>query len=111
MKLILGFVLLFSLSVYANTHPNYCGKINTQSDVSVSTVSTLVLAENPNRRCLIIQNKNSNKVWVKLDSAHSTSEGFELIQYGSYDPSNVPTNAIYVKSSSGSSTVYVYEGE
>jgi len=84
--------------------------IVTQTEFSATTASALALAKSNGRLCLIVQNKGATNVYVKFDSSHTGTEGIVLVPNGSWEPSSVPNNAIYIKSASGTDTVTIEEG-
>jgi len=113
MKLILAFVLTFLLSaeVFALSGGTVNCKITTQTDKSASTVSTKVLNADSTRRCLVIQNQGSSIVYIKFDSAHSSTENMQLAGGAIWQPIIIPINAIYIKTSSGVVTTTILSGD
>lgn len=101
-------VLLFAGAVSANDGPI---NLQTQSDVSVTTTSAAHVSASSSRRYLLIQNKGSTSIYVKFGSAHSASEGIEIIAGGNFESLKPPIDAIYLKSASGTQTVAVLTGK
>lgn len=82
----------------------------TQSTVTATGTSTLVLAANLNRNYLLVQNKGSADVILKLGSVQSGSEGIIIPASGNYEPIRVPIDSLYLKSSTSTQSVFIYEG-
>ena len=83
--------------------------MKTQSDVSVST-SALALPFRHDRSYLLVQNKGTDSVILKLGSVHSASEGIVIVVGGNYEPIRVPKDSVYLKATSGTQTVSIVEG-
>lgn len=90
-----------------------CG-ITTQTDLGFTTVSTLALAKNKDRKCLIFQNHaaaGSSVVYIKFNSAHTGTEGFVLAGASTtWEPIHVPIGDVYMKSVPGGYSVTIIEG-
>lgn len=84
--------------------------IKSQTIVSVTTASTKLLDENLHRRYLLIINRGSDSIYVKADSAQSTTEGVVIPAGGNWEPYVVPINGFYFKSASGTQTVSIVSG-
>lgn len=101
------------LSAMPEGHAVYQPKqfaIKSQSDVTATTVSTSVAAAEPSRGYLLIQNKGAVNVYLKFGSAHSGTEGILIVPGGNWEPPQVPTDAIYLKSASSTAVVQILEG-
>lgn len=98
-SLFLGFILTITLGAYASTF--------SRSSATVTTTSAMVVDKDPFREYLLIQNNGASNVLVKMDSAHSASEGIVIVPGGNYEPFVAPTNAIYLKAASGSNAVEI----
>lgn len=100
----------------------FAGSINTnmmtgigsggEQEVTLSTSSALVLAANPGRNYLIIQNNDpAINMYLKFDSAHTGAQKYILIPAGgNYEPYVVPIDAIYMEAASGSPVVTIISG-
>lgn len=109
MRILIAILLIFGSYVQADPGRN-C-RITSQTDVTVTTVSTKRVNLNGNRRCLIIVNKGTDSIFVKPDSAHSGTEGVLIPAGGNWEPFVVPINALWIKANSGSQTVTIGVGE
>lgn len=108
MKAIL--TLLFFLLTALPSHSADSTVLRPLVSFSATTTSTLALAKDNARKYLLIQNTGANDILVKFDSAHSASEGIKIIAGGNYEPLIAPTSAIYIKTSSSTSTVSIVHG-
>jgi hypothetical protein len=81
------------------------------ADIEVTSVSSQKLPRNLNRKYLLIVNKGTQIIYVKYDSAHTGTEGIPIPVGGNYEPWIAPTNAIFMRSASGSQNVQVTEGQ
>lgn len=106
MKLLLVFLVLFSVSAKAET----C-RITYQADVGATTVSVKMRSETHDRKCLIIQNQGSSVIYIKYDTAHTGTENFQLAGGATFAPIIIPVNAIFIKSAAGSVTTTILEGK
>lgn len=79
------------------------------ADVSVST-SAKVLGADASRNYLLIQNKGTESVYMKCDTAHSGTEGIEIIAGGNYEPFEAWTCDVYLKADSGTQSVHIFSG-
>lgn len=84
--------------------------IKTQTTANASGTSTLLLAENRSRNYILIQNRGATNVYIKFNSAHSGTEGIEIVAGGNWEPPEAPKNAIYMKSASGTPSITTIEG-
>lgn len=57
-------------------------KTTTQTAAAVTSTQSLVLAQNPNRRMLIIQNIGANEVYVGIGHTPTSSNGIYLAATG-----------------------------
>lgn len=78
--------------------------------ISVGTTSTKVSDLERQRKYLLIQNNGQADLYVKLDSAHTGTEGIRIIPGGYWEPINPPINSVYMKSGFGSINVTILEG-
>lgn len=83
---------------------------NNQIKVSQTTVSTKVLNADNYRKYLLVINRGSSDVYLKIGSEHSSDEGVIISAGGNYEPSSVPVGSIYLKSASGTNTVNIVDG-
>lgn len=106
--------LIFVLSSTAFAVPVYNCKVTSQSETTVTGTSSIILYPNPNRKCLLVQNKGTNLVYVKLTSsqAGSSTTGILIGAGQNWEPYWVPTNALYADTAGGLSTsgIYILEG-
>lgn len=84
--------------------------LKTQTIVSATGTSTLLLAANQRRKYLLIINNGSATVYAKGGSIHSSTEGVPIVAGGNWEPFQTPTDAIYLKSASGTQSVSIIEG-
>lgn len=104
MKILLS---LFLVAGFAFAEPTI---LNNQILVSATVTSTLRLAANKNRKYLIIINNGSQTVYVKMGSAHTTTEGIPIVAGGNWEPIQTPIDSVYLKSASGTQSVSINEG-
>lgn len=110
-KILIVLALLFAVNSFASGNANISQtKIQRQTTPALSTSSALVLAANPDRKYLVIQNTSAISVYVKFGSAHSGTEGVLITAGGNYEPNEVPTDSVYAKSASGTPTLNIVEG-
>lgn len=87
----------------------------TQTDVGVTTTSTLMLQKNSMRRCLVFQNHaaaGASGTLIKFGSAHTGTEGYYLAGASTtWEPIHTPTGAIYMKSTAGGFSTTILEGK
>jgi hypothetical protein len=112
MKIILCLIVFLSCSLAIAKPAGVCKMQNQLVITPPSTIGTLALAANVSRACLVVQNTSGSalNVYVKTGTTIVTTEGILLQQYGSWEPTNVPRDAVYIKAASGSPTVYIMEG-
>lgn len=108
-KLILIVGLLLSPALFPQNVVQQTS-ITTQSEVTTSTTSTEALAANPKRRYLRVVNKGAETVYLKFGSASTGTIGLPLATTVTYEPSVVPTDAIFLKAASNTPVVLVIEG-
>lgn len=106
---VLFFVLALGFVTPAHAQAVLNCKIKTQTDVAVTGTSTLALAANSHRRCLVFQAHGSSTVYIKFGAVHTGTEGIS-ISNAFWEPAIVPTGSVYLKSSANISTT-VIEGE
>ncbi len=80
------------------------------AQVAATTTSALLVAENQSRSFLRVKNRGTDAVLIKPDGAHSGTEGMHLASGESWEPRNVPVNALYVRTLTLTATVDVTEG-
>jgi len=86
---------------------------NTLTTMTATTTSTLALAADTQRKYLIIQNRGASgsaTVYVKFGSAHTGTEGIEIVPGGNYEPYWAPYNSVYIESSTSTQQVQIYSG-
>lgn len=104
MKHLLLVAALLTMPIFSATNKFY------SADVTVTTTSASVLGVDLRRNYLLIQNKGSDTIYLKCDSAHSGTEGIEIVADGYFEPFEAPTCALYLKAASGSQNVHVFSG-
>lgn len=104
--------LLALLLVIPSFAQAYNCKITSQADAPIITTSALIIAKQNNRKCLIIDNKDSGiNVYVKFGSAHSGTEGLLLRANTRWEAMVPPHEDVYIKAASGTPTVGFMAGE
>jgi hypothetical protein len=78
--------------------------------IAATTTSQVGLAENQNRKYLMVRNRGADSVLIKPDSAHSGTEGFLIASGAVWEPKDVPVNALYVRTSTTTASVDFVEG-
>ena len=103
--------LLFLLvsSTYAAQPIKY--QTSQQLEITATTTSTSIIGQNLSRGYLLIVNKGTQDVFVKARTEHSSTEGVRIIPGGNWEPFVVPVDEMFIKSSSGSQSVSVIEGQ
>ncbi len=84
--------------------------VNNQATGSATTASTKVLNPLATRDYLLVINSGSSAIFAKLASAHVADEGVEIPAGGNWEPFNVPVDAVYLKSATGSVDYSIVEG-
>ncbi len=101
-------IILIVLSVsfaYANQ------AVMTMTEGTATTTSTLAISTNVNRRYLLIQNKGSHSIYVKIQSAHEVGEeGVVIVAGGNWEPTVVPVDSIFLQSASATSDFTIVQG-
>lgn len=100
-------LLLLAISPYARAGVYVTSQ---QLSVSVTTSSVQAISANVNRKYLLIQNRGSASIYVKAASAHSGTEGIEIVAGGAWEPVQTPVDGFYLKSASGTQLAVVVEG-
>lgn len=77
---------------------------------SATGTSGKALNANFNRKYLLVVNEGSQTVYVKVDAAHSGTEGVPIVAGGAWEPIVAPVNSLYIKSASGTQTISIVEG-
>lgn len=99
--------LIFVLSVLSQAGQF----ITSRATVSVTGTSAQCVAQNIGRKYLLMQNNGASAIYVKPASAHSGTEGIVIAPSGgAWEPINVPIDAFYCKSASGTDSTEVVEG-
>lgn len=97
--------LLFAYPAHADLY------VTQQQITFVATVtSTQAIASNLDRKYILIQNRGAASIYVKANSAHSGTEGLEIVSSGNWEPIVVPVDAFFIRSASGSVNVTIIEG-
>lgn len=89
------------------------GTVGTDTTVSVSTSSTLLLAANDHRKMAYFSNNGGAIIYLRLGSAASSGVGIKLNPGSVFfiGAENLWTGAVYgIKSGGGSGSVDVFEG-
>ena len=83
-----------------------------QSTISINTASYQALLPNAARNYLLIVNEGSTSELVQFGSSQTGLQGIQIPAGGSYEPSKVPRDSVYVQASGGVTTqvTYVVEG-
>ncbi len=84
--------------------------IVTQSLLSATGTSTLILARNELRTYLLIQNLGTATIIVKFNAAQSATEGIQIPAGGSFEPNLAPRDSVYIESSTGTQSFMLLEG-
>lgn len=106
MKMIMLVLLLFSFNVFANPvilKPSFT--------VTASGTSVQVIGKNTDRKFLGFQNRGSQSIYLKVDSPHVGTEGYELVagEILRFEVA-IPINSFYAKAASDSPTLAILEG-
>lgn len=101
------FVLMFAFCAMAASD-NWAFK--SQGVISVTGTSTLLIAANPYRQFLHIQNNGSQPVAIKLSATQTGTEGIQIAAGTAWVPVKPPRDAIYIISTSGTQSIYYIEG-
>lgn len=104
-----GIRLLLLLVLLGTKAHAFCELSNTAT-VTATTTSALLLDRDNQRKCLVVQNTGSYSVYVKPNSAHSSTEGIEIPAGGNWEPPNVPHNPLYVLAASSTVPVKLLYG-
>lgn len=85
---------------------------NSEQAVSAGAGGTQLLAANPARQYLMVQNTDDVSImWVTEDgSAPTIGHGIRLLPNSSYEPRHVPTGAVRAISDTGGAVASVVEG-
>jgi len=89
-----------------------------QTKVTIAAASTQIVAKNPNRRYLLIQNISDETIYIGIGTAAVTETGMQIPKVGTneisdaefnFGKSNLHNKAVYGICASGSKTVLVLE--
>lgn len=106
MKLfILGFFILIAASAHSAPFTT-----SYQGGGTATTTSTKVLDAKQDRAYLLILNMGVGDIVVKPAAVQSANEGLTVFGGGAWEPQNVPRDAIYLKTLSGTEPYYIIEG-
>lgn len=83
---------------------------NVQSTVTSTTTSTKFLDANNYRKFLLLINRGTSSVYVKMGSAHSATEGIIIPAGGNWEPTLIPVQSVYIKAAAGTNDVNIIEG-
>lgn len=101
--LLLFITLLFSGNLMAQVYaPPIPG--------TATVTSTLALANDPFRKYFLLQNTGAQSIIVKFGAVQSGTEGIVVVAGGAYEPIMAPTNAVYLRSASSTSTYTIQYG-
>lgn len=95
------FLILFLLPFAVQAQTYNC-RVLTQTQFNATTLSTVAIAENRSRRCLMVQNMGDSTIIVKFGSSHSGNEGVMISSKSTWQPIIIPVNSLYLKSFSTS---------
>ena len=86
-------------------------KRGNSNSITVTTSTTQLAYNNPERVSLLIQNTSSTSIYIGFDRGISTTNGILITQNSSYEinQNNLFTGEIYAIVASGSATVIVFE--
>lgn len=99
------------ISANPPTSPQF--SVNTRSfTVETTTVSKQALPTNAQRKSLLVQNLSGDTIYLNIDAPASASPiaGIAIFTGGNYEPSFVPTGAVWVVGTTGTQAVVVMEG-
>lgn len=108
LKIFAALTLLFSSLSLAGG--NQWGQTQMTSPTITGT-STQLLAFNPSRCYLLIQNNGATSIIVKLGSVQSGTEGVVIISGGNWEPPIAPINSVWAESASSTDAATVIEGK
>lgn len=108
MKLILLFLISFNaFAVSADRQYN----IKQYVSGTATSVSTLALANYSYRCNLIVNNTGAVAINVKINSAHTSTEGYPIAAGANWQPSTIPVGSLFIKTAGAStSTFEIQEG-
>lgn len=97
--LMVGLVAKAGVPYYQSTFP------------TATATTTLILNTNVFRGYLLIVNDGTLAVRLKVGYSTAAYDGITIPAGGSYEPINAPTNALYIRTSSGTSALTVVQGQ
>lgn len=103
--LFLLFLFLCSIPAFALSGGQWV-----QSTVSVNSTGVKAANIKIGRVYLLIVNKGSSTIYIKIDGIPSSSQGIPVPAGGNFEPQYPPYNEIWIKTSSGTQDVEVVEG-
>lgn len=109
-KLLASLLLIVGLSL-TPAHAETGMKLNTELNLSITTTSTQALPYDKFRRYLLILNRGTDSIYVKVNSVHTGTEGIIIPYGGNWEPVIAPINSIYIKAASGTQDVIVLHGD
>lgn len=104
------FVLLVLISIFSMAAVEKF-TVNVQSYLTATVTSAQILGTNNNRKYLLIQNTGAQSIILKFDTVQSASEGIVISAGGNYEPISAPTDPLFIRSASGTSTYTLIEGQ
>lgn len=84
--------------------------LSAPTTVTVTSTSTLEFPANAKRAYMIISNTGSQNAIIKFGSVQSASEGLIIPPTGNYEPLQAPSNKLYAKTASSTTTLVIIEG-
>jgi hypothetical protein len=101
-KFLVLFILLISFNSMAT--------VVSRTEGTATGTSAQAIAADSERKYFLIQNKGSETIYLKFDSAHSGTEGIVIPAGGNYEPVKAPLNSVWLKSSTGSQSYVIFHG-
>lgn len=102
MKKFLFLLLLIPFMAHGFIGQRYSG--------NATTTSAKVLNADLERKYLLIQNRGVDSIYLKIESAHSGTEGIVISAGGNYESEMPIYNEIWLKSASGSQPYEILTG-
>jgi hypothetical protein len=112
--------LLLALAIVSATLATVCHQreasaeiisIKTQGELTATTTSQQVVGANMRRKYLLVQNKGSQDVYLKFETAPTGTQGILIPRGGNYESIDMPISPAFIKTNAGTSAVFWMEGQ
>lgn len=78
-----------------------------QTTESITTSAAEILAENPDRKYLLLQNNGDGIVYLNFSTTATAGNGIKLDPGDAYEPDHVPSNAISAIGSAAATVIAI----